>query len=80
MRKSQIKYKNLANKKTLQLSKEIGISYQYFEKINGVINKLGRDEFTSQELSEIPVSYTHLWRGSFLDISKRGTEAKSFLV
>ncbi|WP_313758153.1 hypothetical protein [Tissierella sp.] len=53
MRKSQIKYKNLANKKTLQLSKEIGISYQYIEKINGVINKLGRDEFTSQELSEI---------------------------
>ncbi|WP_353093640.1 hypothetical protein [Tissierella praeacuta] len=53
MRKSQIKYKNLANKKTLQLSKEIGISYQYIEKINAVINKLGRDEFTSQELSEI---------------------------
>ncbi len=53
LRESQIKYKNLADKKTLQLSKEIGISYQYIEKINGVINKLGRDEFTSQELSEI---------------------------
>lgn len=53
MRESQIKYKNLVDEKTLELSKEIGISYQYIEKINGVINKLGRDEFTSQELSEI---------------------------
>ncbi|MBU5427277.1 hypothetical protein KQI41_12730 [Tissierella pigra] len=53
MSKGQIKYKNLSDEKTIQLSKEIGISSQYIEKINGVINKLGRDEFTSQELAEI---------------------------
>jgi 23S rRNA pseudoU1915 N3-methylase RlmH len=53
MNKGQIKYKNLSDEKTIQLSKEIGISSQYIEKINGVINKLGRDEFTSQELAEI---------------------------
>lgn len=53
LKKSQIKYKNLADEETLELSKKIGISYQYIEKINAVIKKLGRDEFTSKELSEI---------------------------
>lgn len=50
---NQIKYKNVPDEETLKLAKEIGISYQYIEKINGVIKKLGRDEFTSKELSEI---------------------------
>ncbi len=52
---SEINARNALRKSSFekQLSKEIGISYQYIEKINGVINKLGRDEFTSQELSEI---------------------------
>lgn len=53
LKKSQIKYKNLADEETLELSKKIGISYQYIEKINSVIKKLGRDEFTSKELSEV---------------------------
>lgn len=53
MKKQQIEYKNLVDKKSLELAKEIGISYQYIEKINSIINKLGRDEFTSKELSEI---------------------------
>ncbi|MBU3219532.1 hypothetical protein [Clostridium algidicarnis] len=52
-KKNQIKYKNLVDEETLKLSKEIGISYQYIEKISSVIKKLGRDEFTSKELSEI---------------------------
>lgn len=46
-------YKNNPNKNTQGLSKKIGISSQYIEKIYGIINKLDRDEFTSQELSEI---------------------------
>ena len=33
LRESQIKYKNLADKKTLQLSKEIGISYHILKKL-----------------------------------------------
>lgn len=53
LKKNQIKYKNLVDEETLKLSKEIGISYQYIEKISSVIKKLGRDEFTSKELSEI---------------------------
>jgi hypothetical protein len=53
LKKSQIKYKNLADEETLELSQKIGISYQYIEKINSVIKKLGRDEFTSKELSEV---------------------------
>ncbi|WP_032120479.1 hypothetical protein [Clostridium amazonitimonense] len=52
-KKNQIKYKNLVDEETLKLSKEIGISYQYIEKIISVIKKLGRDEFTSKELAEI---------------------------
>ena len=52
-KKNQIKYKNLVDEETLKLSKKIGISYQYIEKISSVIKKLGRDEFTSKELSEI---------------------------
>jgi len=52
-KKNQIKYKNLVDEETLKLSKEIGISYQYIEKIGSVIKKLGRDEFTSKELAEI---------------------------
>lgn len=52
-KKNQIQYKNLVDEETLKLSKEIGISYQYIEKISSVIKKLGRDEFTSKELSEI---------------------------
>jgi DNA-binding MarR family transcriptional regulator len=52
-KKNQIKYKNLVDEETLKLSKEIGISYQYIEKISSVIKKLGRDEFTSKELAEI---------------------------
>ncbi|MEG0771855.1 hypothetical protein [Clostridium sp.] len=53
LKKNQIKYKNLVDEEALKLSKEIGISYQYIEKIGSVIKKLGRDEFTSKELAEI---------------------------
>ena len=51
--KGEIKYKNISNEKTMALSKEVGISSQYIERLYGVISKLGRDEFTSLELSEI---------------------------
>lgn len=53
LKKNKIEYKNLVDEEALQLSKKIGISYQYIERINGVIRKLGRNEFTSKELSEI---------------------------
>lgn len=52
MKEKQIKYKSMPDKKALQLSKEIGISYHYIIKINSIIEKLGRNEFTSQEFSE----------------------------
>ncbi len=51
--KTEISYRNQSSDKIKKLSKKIGISHQYVEKISAVMNKLGRDEFTSQELSEI---------------------------
>ncbi len=53
LKKNQIEYRNRVDKDVLQLSKDIGISHQYIERIKGVMRKLGRDEFTSKELSEI---------------------------
>lgn len=50
---AELQYKNVFDKDTVALAKQIGISSQYIEKIISIISKLGRDEFTSQELSEI---------------------------
>lgn len=53
MEKTELRYRNQSSDRIKKLSKKIGISHQYIEKINAVVSKLGRDEFTSQELSEI---------------------------
>ncbi len=53
MKKDMISYKNNPNSKILEISREIGISSQYVEKIISVKNKLGRDSFTSKELAEL---------------------------
>lgn len=53
MKQEEIAYKNTPDKDIFKIADKIGISPQYVVKINSVINKLGRDEFTSRELAEI---------------------------
>lgn len=49
----QMEYTTDVNKDYTELVEKIGISYQYIEKIDSVKKKLGRDDFTSKELSEL---------------------------
>lgn len=48
-----ISYKNVSEEEVLKLSKTIGISSQYIEKIISIKNKLSRSNFTSKELSNL---------------------------
>lgn len=51
--KNEMEYSTESNKDYEKLVEEIGISYQYIEKIDSVKRKLGRDDFTSKELAEL---------------------------
>ena len=59
--KREIIYKSSSDKKILEISKRIGVSALYLEKIKSIIKKQNKNCFTSNELAE------------FLNISERST-------
>lgn len=50
---ARLEYSTDLKKRHDELVEAIGISHQYIEKIDAVKKKLGRDDFTSKELSEL---------------------------
>jgi len=52
-RKNMLQYKDSVDKDIFELSKKIGISSTYLEKLKSIIKKYNKDTFSSKELAEI---------------------------
>ena len=48
-----LQYSDSVNKDIFELSKKIGISSTYLEKLKSIIKKYGKNTFSSKELAEI---------------------------
>lgn len=52
MNEKEINYVNSIDKNIADLSKKIGISSSYIEKIKSIMKKLEKDSFTSEDLAD----------------------------